>query len=65
MPMICFLRTNPKILKSIGKGWSKKKLDKIKTLAESPLPPPPPPRTLRHYLYDFHILHRPPPLNLD
>ena len=45
-------------------GLKKKKLDKIKTLAESPLPPPPP-RTLRHSLYDFHILHRPPPLNLD
>ena len=42
-------------------GGLKKNLGKIKTLAESALPPPPPHRTLRHSLYDFHILHRPPP----
>ena len=30
-----------KLIHILCKGWSKKKLDKIKTLAESPLPPPP------------------------
>ena len=36
-----------------------KKLDKIKTLAESALPLPPQFR-LRHFLYDFRILDLPP-----